>query len=959
MYIYYQRRGGEEVWSPIQVSQRKELDTLKPTFTTVLQLDTLIPEHPSRELLDKVRYYGPMYWDLDSESIEDSLADAVELLEKLAELGVEDQDLEIYLSGKKGVHILLAPNVFMEKPAPTVRLMAVYKELAFRLAVDTIDFNVYSGRKGRMLRTCYNQRDNGAYRVPVTANELRSLNSDTYALFCSAPRTVEPPTPAFRWKFALEYDKAAARIPKPSSRRSTPLAPDKVRGQWPSVQPVFEGVELREVGFNKIAIQLALYARDAEWSADTLVEKAGKLLDGHQSDGYRYNTPSKREAELRRMFDYVADNPAYDYSLQGVLSLLQTRGADTDFDEIEEAVHASGVNRRGGCYTATKADDAETQITNFVFTDVGVIKDLEGGFIISLMANMSGLTNSPVALYPSSFTGSSSLQNAVAPYGGSFTGTDAHARGIFQLMLKESGFSKFLVGTEGVNLLKLSNNVPEALHGQQIVVWADRNGVQLPEELAEAGLELAFQGYPDPQGVLRTDLSQSPGLGQFAEGQLKEDLITCVKSLIACHPPETVGKLLGWMVACHWKQLFQAAFDKFPLLHVYGPAGAGKTEITMNLLRLFYCHEEPKSVTPSGTPFSFMSLVAGSASIPIVLDEYKPHRMAKDKLESYRAVLRDGYNGKSVTRGGGTRGKDSYNSLHVTHLSGPIGFIAEAVETETAIVERSLLVAVRRQPPRAAAEGLQNFLRFSANVEPLSAIGKHIAGWVVNSATVATLRAEFGAMHEWALRRFMLQPDDNEKLRKGQLSQEQYNQKMMGRPRPIYNSTVAMFGLVQLRKVLQKLLGDSEFDVHFGESFKTMAKAVYDNMDVVAKTSIPEYVKVLQTVADITRSKDDTSYAMREHYEYNITEVGERLVLVFHVRSVYNKYSAYMRIIGAQPLYPSDTSFDIALTETHQFIGYGEGTRNLPGKTIMLDYEELQRAGMPAFSGKPVPAVQG
>lgn len=959
MYFYYQLTGGDETWKPIQATQVEEIAKLKPTFVTVLALDTLIPDQPTREVLDKVKYSGPMYFDLDAADIEDSIEGGKALLAKLAEHGLEDSDLEIYLSGKKGLHFLISQVCFMPKPGPVSRLPAIYKELAFTLAVETVDFKVYTARKGRMLRTCYNIRENGNYRVPVTAAELRELTPEKYQELCATPREVAKPAPAFRWRFAIEYDKAAAKLPKLGVRRTQPVDPETIKRHWSNVESVFKGEGVvPDSGFNKIALQLCLYAREAGWNVDTFIEKAEGIINNHDSDGSRYNTPNKREYELRRMFDYVDDNPAYEYSLGGLKALLVQKQEVSEEGEPLAATLSSGVQHRGMYYTAMKAEDAEMQISNFVFTDIGVLKDYEGGFMVAIVATLKGLTHAQITLSPTNFTSSSSLQNAIAAYGGSFTGTDAHARGIYQIMLKEVAYSRFLLSTEGVNVLRITANVDPILAGRNVVVWADRDGVQMPDYATEAGLELTFQGFPDPNGVIKTDLARSPTVKDYMMGLEKERMAECFRALFACHPPETIGKILGWMVACHWKQLFQLCYDKFPLLHVYGPAGAGKSELTMSLLHMFYNKEEPKSLTPSGTPFSFMTLVAGSASIPIILDEYKPHRMQKEKLEAYRAILRDAYNNKTVSRGGGTRSRDNFNALNVTPLSAPVGFIAEAVETETAIMERSLLVAIRRQSPRAASEGLRHFLSFSKDLTPLSVMGRHLAGWVVHQWDETRLRTEFDAMHEWGLKRFMMQPDDEEKLREGRITKEQYARKLHGRPRPIYNSTVALFGIVQLRKVLTQIYGQEEFDTLFSEAFKAMGNAVYENMDVVAKTTMPEYMKVLQTVSDITKLREEAPYTMREHFDYNITEVGGRQILVFHVRAMFNKYSAYMRTIGSQPLYPNDASFEIALTETPQFLGYSDGTKQQPGKTLMLDYDELQRGGIPAFTGKAVALAQ-
>lgn len=954
-YLYYQLVGGNEHWSAIQADRVAELEALKPTFVTILNLDTLIPDEPSRELLEKTKYQGPMYFDLDSDEISESIADAKVLLEALQKDDITDTDIDIFLSGKKGLHLLIPQAVFMEKPVPMLRLPAIYKSWAFKLAVDTMDMAVYTARRGRMLRTPYNIRENGNYKVPITAQELRELTPERYQELCKAPRRVPKSSPTFRWKAAIAFSGAADAMPKTVHKRSGPPDHAALARHWVEVEDLFRGENVASgAGFNKIAIQLCLYAREADWTIEKLLEKAEGLIQRHNSDGDRYNTPRKRIQEMRRMFGYVEDNPAYDYSLGGLRSMM-VKPVEPELPEGSEPVASLlsvGVQQRGNAYVAIKGEDSETQISNFVFEGTTKVVDIVEGIIVAITTTLKGVTRMPISLSPLNFTSSSGLQNAIAPYGASFTGTDLQARGIYQIMLKELSFNKFLISTEGVTIVTATANVHPELAGKDIIVWADRNGVQMPDYTKQYKLDLVFQGHPDPLGVLRSDLTQTPAMSAYMENGGQQAVKLCLQSLFACHPPETIGKILGWMVACHWKALFQKTYSKFPLLHVYGPAGAGKSELTMSLLRLFYYNEEPKSLTPSGTAFSFSTMIAGSASIPVILDEYKPHTM-KEKLEPYRAILRDSYNAKTVSRGGGSRTRDSFNALSTVALSGPVGFIAEAVETETALMERSLLVAIKRATPKAAAEGLQNFLLFAQNLVPLSVIGKQLAGWIVSEWSIPKLRKEFDAMHQWAIGKYMVQPGDAEKMEKGELTREAYEQKLMGRPRPIYNSTVALFGIIQLRKMLLMLF-PATFEEDFAKQLKAMTNAVYENMDVVSRTSMPEYLKVLQTMTDLAKMKEESNFKVLENIDYNIVDLAGKQVLAIHPRSVYNKYRIYMKMLGANPLYPTDASFEIAMGEVSQFLGFGEGTKALAGRTILLDLEGLIRAGMPEIPGRIV-----
>ena len=63
---------------------------------------------------------------------------------------------------------------------------------------------------------------------------------------------------------------------------------------------------------------------------EKLLTDATGVLENHEGDASRYNTPSKRRRDLRDMFRYVSGNPCYEFSVGGVLSLLIPVRANAD-----------------------------------------------------------------------------------------------------------------------------------------------------------------------------------------------------------------------------------------------------------------------------------------------------------------------------------------------------------------------------------------------------------------------------------------------------------------------------------------------------------------------------------------------------------------------------------------------------------------------------------------------------
>jgi len=65
-------------------------------------------------------------------------------------------NVRIFATGKKGFHVEVPAEIFQTKIAKggLTGLPAIYKEMAFSMFVDIMDWRVYSARKGRMWRTC-------------------------------------------------------------------------------------------------------------------------------------------------------------------------------------------------------------------------------------------------------------------------------------------------------------------------------------------------------------------------------------------------------------------------------------------------------------------------------------------------------------------------------------------------------------------------------------------------------------------------------------------------------------------------------------------------------------------------------------------------------------------------------------------------------------------------------------
>lgn len=328
----YSIGSGKDAWQDVTPAELREMleGTSPPVFRTIL----------SRTGEDA--YQGPFHIDVDAGDIEEAIEAMRKVLDKLEALGLDLNAVRLFATGGKGFHAEVPEACFMSKPGPVEGLPRIYRQMAHAEYVDYWDLRVYSGGRGRLWRVPNIRRGNGAYKVPVTASEIRSMTPETYAQLCSEPRpfaALAAPVlcPGFAALFAEARDKVAS---KASRVRKWSAAETELRQRFsgncpPSLQAVMSGQVQSPVGFNELALQVCLLAHALGWDEDRLIRECAGLIANHDSDGHRYNSPRKRENELRRMFDYTAGNVAYEFSVGGLRSVLPKGSKCPDLQGLE------------------------------------------------------------------------------------------------------------------------------------------------------------------------------------------------------------------------------------------------------------------------------------------------------------------------------------------------------------------------------------------------------------------------------------------------------------------------------------------------------------------------------------------------------------------------------------------------------------------------------------------------
>lgn len=973
MYFYYQKEGGTEDW---KIVPAEEVSKLPPhMFRTILALDAPPTDNATADVIAGIRYSGPLYFDLDDGQAPESTAKhMLAVIEKLNRYDVQTSCMKIYASGGKGFHLLVDQAVFVEKISKQgyTSLPTIYKEIAWELAVPSMDFRVYTARSGRMFRVANVQRENKKYKVQITYDELKAVaeaedGREAYSKLCEAPRpefdvSTEPRA------FGLQalFDTCRKRVDSAMKRRAKA---DKVvlPEELPSFEAMLRGEGIREgVGFQTLALQIAIVAHARSLEVDELIAAAEGLLQNHVSDGNRYNSANKREYELRRMFDYIAENPCYPYSAGAIRNLLTHQAPDlaglkTSADEVKEAIEtsdsgdASGYDHAGviltGSGVAVPVDGGARSVLAMQFSDLTEMVSAETGTATSLQALVAvpGSSGNNRELgrrvfSPADFNSASSLNKAVMPYGQAFMGNDQHARGVYLRLIEKArtgGRRVYTLNREGVDVVSMPFHEDLKVR-EGAVVFADQKDVLVPRDMSGLpDFNLQFVGYPNPLGIFQSDLTMAPRMAELSTSEI-EELRETIQNLVTCQSPEVLSKLIGWMVAANYRMLFHKAYNQFPLLHVAGVAGSGKTAMVKLVANMHYYRQEVQDLSPTSTDYAIREAIASSSSIPLIIDEYKPHEMSPGRPERFRLMFRDAYNCKRISRGGGTAESSDVRVIQTMQLSAPIVFIAEAAETEPAVMERVVMLTLAKPPGERSAVFFQKFQNVLNSQRNLGILGAYIVKQLVNSYTIDRLKAEFSPIHDSVRKEILLQPGEE-----ATLTSEERAKKLGAKDRTAYNYAVLKFGLLKFQGIVRQLFTkdeDYERKLEVNEACAEIVAAALSNIHELQAQTMPEWLKVFNSFSDMAGAADTERYKLFANRDYVTDEVDGQPTLELNMRSCYMKYRMYCTAVSSRPLFPSESAFLHAASHIPYRVTHGHKL-TCPGGSMIFNLDDIRACG--------------
>ena len=334
-FRYFKGHERKGRWYPVEVGTKEEQIAFESSsygFCTVLAVGTTKGDAYDPE--GDFYYQGPFYIDIDNDvDVGASIKVAKATLKQLRLVGVPEEHTHVWLSGKKGFHIVVPQAVFTDD-VPMLDLPHIYRALAKTLGLKDLDYSVYSRQKGRMWRLPSRKRlDNDAYKVYVLPSEVAKLNPKAYKDLCAEPSReyvidpVKAPVPKLKSLFDFAVAKSQEERPP-----VTTLIDDNMRNALgddimpPCARDLLEGKNIREgKGFNDKSLQMMKAVRAFVQAPD---QKSTLEEFARNASGDNYADEHSRLDHVNRSFGSVAGGNDYVWSCRSILAVLNHAPCD-------------------------------------------------------------------------------------------------------------------------------------------------------------------------------------------------------------------------------------------------------------------------------------------------------------------------------------------------------------------------------------------------------------------------------------------------------------------------------------------------------------------------------------------------------------------------------------------------------------------------------------------------------
>ena len=881
MFLYYQKTDDQKaVWlsAPDHEKYRKELAEQQSPMITILSVSKVIDRDDMPSPAD-LKYRGPLYFDIDNEDINVSIESAQDLVEKLIAQGVDVRDIDIWLSGKKGLHLTISAKVFSNARAYTY-LPLIYMDMAQKFFVEGLDMAVYSAKRGRMWRQPNIKRANGKYKVPVTYSELKRLTPELYDQHCSEPRQVHrEPQDAISTQLSAMFETSKKDVQKrlrmaETAETFTDEELQQVSDEAGCIQKLVHEGDKAGSNFNQAAMQLGAFIKSKynREESDQWMKLVRTMADNVKSGSYK--SKSDRISHIKGAVIRAFADPNFKFYKGALFSVIDKCGdcpicaAEVQKEQDRaEGKHLDQIETRDTGYYFT-TDKVDKQLTTFTIeVDSYSSQESDDGAVRRTGVNgyiLWGGERAPIRIDDDAWNSRSNFVRAVSGIGN----LAVYANDIEIQKIKHHLFSR------DIEMEEIHEVTACGIHWMKV-------GTSKTLVYVEPAFSISA-AWEQGTHVLATDQIQAPP-NFFAVPALddtnRESVEEVLKALCKVNDPHIVAQVIGWMSACHIKQQIRTRMNQFPLLNFWGSASAGKSKTASLFSYLHgvdYEMDHPPLSLETTTPYAIPAMVGSSTTVPRILDECNQSQINRRVWDKLMGVLKAAWSGLADQRGTlAASGKSA--KIVQTELTGPVLFLSEQPPDRPAVKTRSIMVGFtkmqREVPGREAA-----FLKCFDNRGLISIFGKSM------------LEKALHTMPKWCL--------DRMDIHSHSVPRELDT-------RAQYSYTVVLTGLDFFQQAAKDCGIDLDAEVDMLRR-ALIAHLQEVKADVSRDRETSETDLVLQTFALMAEQPEEAPIRLEAGRHY--IRSGDDLML--NLALTFPEYGKWVRALGQHPIVRNPVSFE-------------------------------------------------
>lgn len=733
MYRYYQKEE-EGVWFPIPDSPNVIEDAKKngAKKLTILAVDKPLDSTDAKK---GNSYKGPLYFDIDLPQIEDAIASALALIAKLVTIYETPYEaISIYASGKKGLHVIVDQRAFMGRRSAVKDLPLIFKAMAAELYVSGLDLSPYALGRNNTFRIANVKRFDGNYRVPVRFHELQTLTGDGYRQLVSAPRhevTFAPYEGDYSISLSVLYaasSEKVARYDKELSDRSRVLHQSQLDLIAQHAPPCVEQMAAQtgmnsSTTFNQVALNLALWAARAG-VPEVERDRIFAMTSDNCEESTRYPTSRARRQELEGKYQFVINSPDYKFGCGAMRSLVKAGRRVCDGCALENNCKSStsaefysdmaerlGITLNESGYLKIHGKGKTEPISTFTLVaEATYMEDQPDGTGSRRRGTLcrvmrQGEELGRVVMDETSWASKSSFLRALEGLAGVYyTGGDAEIQKIKMLVFIEE------------------ENMPEIYQVNAAGIHIDRRKGTDVITYVEAGKSLNSLHMVDTHRLTKNIPLPANLFKQKPMDKGCVNIDQTLAYLCRSNDQTTMALILGWTVACHLKEHMRALFGQFPLLSLWGASGTGKSK-TMELVVTLHgmnSTERSKSNAATLNRFNAIELLAGTTTVPRLLEEFNKDKMPEHQYVMLGELLKAAWNSEAAARGTVVPGAKGPISIEIP-ISAPIATMSEQEPKMPAHIERAIVIMLRK-----SSRNKEAFTKAWAGREHLPRLGQYL-----------------------------------------------------------------------------------------------------------------------------------------------------------------------------------------------------------------------------------------